>query len=342
MKSSSSILIIYTGGTIGMVMDPETGQLKPFTLDNIVKTVPELNSFDYEIHSTSFGEPIDSSNVTPEFWIDLCQIIEDNYLNYDGFVILHGTDTMAYTASALSFMLSGLNKPVVFTGSQLPIGMIRTDGKENLLASIEIASEKNEMGEARVPEVCIYFDSYLYRGNRTHKSSTQNFEAFSSPNYPPLAQAGVDIVYKENRILPLEPKRFKFYKKLDRNIQVVTLFPGQPLELLNGLLNYEALSGLVLRTYGAGNSTSNPHFIGLIEKLIARNVVVLNVTQCAHGKIDQNKYASGSQLAKIGVIGGKDITLEAALTKMMVSIGNFEMDIVKHNLNLSLRGEISE
>lgn len=325
-----------------MVMDPLSGQLKPFNLENLLKTVPELSNINFEIHSTSFGKPIDSSNVTPEVWIDLCSIVFDNYENYDGFVILHGTDTMAFTASALSFMLSGLNKPVILTGSQLPVGMVRTDGKENLLAALEIAAQKNDQGEPMVPEVCIYFDSFLFRGNRSHKSSTQNFDAFDSPNFPPLAEAGVDIYYRQNRILPLEDKPFKTYSNLEKNIQVVTLFPGQPLDLLEGLLSYESLKGVVLKSFGAGNASSNSRFLSVIESLVKRDIVVMNVTQCAHGKVDQLKYETGAKLEEIGVIGGSDITLEASLAKMMVSLGNFDLNTVRANLNKSLRGELTE
>jgi L-asparaginase len=342
LEIDSSILLIYTGGTIGMVMDPKSGSLKPFSLENLLRTVPELEKINFQIHSTTFTEPIDSSNVTPALWQDLCSIIEENYSKYDGFVILHGTDTMAFSASALSFMLSGLNKPVIFTGSQLPIGMIRTDGKENLLSALEIAADKKPNGEPRIPEVGLYFDSYLFRGNRSHKSSTQNFDAFVSHNFPPLAKAGVDIKYRTNRILSIERKPFKVYRELNNNVLVATLFPGQPLHLLSEALKHPDLKGVILRSFGAGNAPNNPDFLNLIDKIVDRNVVVLNVTQCNHGTVDQMKYETGSTLAQARVIGGKDITLEAALTKMMVSLGNFSHEEVLLNLNKSLRGEITE
>tara|TARA_B100000508_G_scaffold135364_1_gene127073 strand:+ start:34632 stop:35660 length:1029 start_codon:yes stop_codon:yes gene_type:complete len=342
VKGSSAILLIYTGGTIGMVMDPKTGKLKPFSLDNLLKTIPELQKIDFSIHSTSFKNPIDSSNATPELWQELCDIISENYRDYHGFVILHGTDTMAYSASALSFMLSGLNKPVIFTGSQLPIGMVRTDGKENLLAALEIASERDANGNPRVPEVGIYFDSFLFRGNRSHKSSTQNFNAFSSPNFPPLAEAGVDIIYSDRRILPKEDKKFKIYREVEQNILVVTLFPGLSNNLLQNAMNSKNLKGVILRTFGAGNAPTNSEFLSVLEKLVNRGVAVMNVTQCAHGKVDQLKYETGSSLQNVGVIGGADITLEAAITKMMVSLGNFEPEQVFSNLNKSLRGELTE
>lgn len=342
MKNSSEILLIYTGGTIGMVMDPKTGKLKPFSFDNLLKTIPELQKINFKIHSTSFQKPIDSSDVTPELWVDLCHIILENYEKYEGFVILHGTDTMAFSASALSFMLSGLNKPVIFTGSQLPIGMVRTDGKENLLAALEIAAELDDKGNSRVPEVGIYFDSFLFRGNRAHKSSTQNFEAFSSPNFPPLAKAGVDIIYRDNRILSLNRNKFKLYDKVEQNILVVTLFPGLSNPMLKNAMNSENLKGVILRTYGAGNAPSNSEFLKVIEHLAKKDVVLLNVTQCAHGKVNQSKYETGANLEHLGVIGGGDITIEAAITKMMVSFGNFNVDKVKLNLNKSVRGELTE
>jgi len=323
-------------------MDPKTGALKPFSLDNLIKTIPELLNINFQIHSTSFENPVDSTDVTPTLWIKLCEIITENYAKFDGFVILHGTDTMAFTASALSFMLSGLNKPVIFTGSQLPIGMIRTDGKENLLAALEIAAEFDENGKPRVPEVGIYFDSFLFRGNRAHKSSTQNFEAFSSPNFPPLAKAGVDIIYQDKRILSLDKKKFKVYDKVEQNILVVTLFPGLSNFMLQNALNNDNLKGVILRTFGAGNAPSDKSFLNIIEKLVKKDVAILNVTQCAHGKVNQKKYLTGANLEKIGVIGGSDITIEAAITKMMVSFGNFNLDVVKSNLNKSLRGEITE
>lgn len=342
MKSSPSILLIYTGGTIGMVMDPNTGKLKPFSLDNLLKTIPELQKFNFEIHSTSFENPIDSSNVSPDLWVRLCEIILENYNKFDGFVILHGTDTMAYSASALSFMLFGLNKPVIFTGSQLPIGMVRTDGKENLLTALEIAAEIDENGNSRVPEVGIYFDSFLFRGNRARKISTQDFDAFSSPNFPPLAKAGVDIVYKDNKILSQNQNKFKVYNKVEQDILVVTLFPGLSNSMLKNAVDSENLKGVILRTYGAGNAPSNSEFLEVIELLFKKGIVVLNVSQCAHGKVDQLKYETGANLERLGVIGGGDITIEAAITKMMVSFGNFSLEEVKLNLNKSLRGELTK
>lgn len=342
MDTNSSILVIYTGGTIGMVMDPKTGTLRPFTLQNLMKTVPELEKINFEIHSTSFTNPIDSSNVEPELWIDLCSIIKENYEKYDGFVILHGTDTMAFSASALSFMLSGLNKPVIFTGSQLPIGMVRTDGKENFLSALEIAADKTKKGLPRIPEVGLYFDSNLFRGNRSHKSSTQSFDAFVSPNYPPLAQAGVEIQYRKNRILPLQEKPFQVYSKLETNVLVLTLFPGQPLSVIEKALHDSSIKGVILRTYGAGNAPTNPRFLDAMKNLIESGVVVLNVSQCGHGTVDQTKYETGSRLNDIGVIGGRDITLESAITKMMVSLGSFSQQEVIQNLNISLRGELTE
>lgn len=341
-KSQSSILLIYTGGTIGMVMDPKTGSLRPFSLNNLLLTIPELHKLNFEIHSTSFEQPIDSSNVTPALWVKLCNIISENYSKFDGFVILHGTDTMAYSASALSFMLSGLNKPVIFTGSQLPMGMTRTDGKENLIASLEIAAEVDENGKPRVPEVGIYFDSFLFRGNRAHKSSTQNFEAYSSPNFPPLAKAGVDIIYQDKRILSLEKENFTVYKGIEQNILVVTLFPGLSNIMLENALKNDSLRGVILRSYGAGNAPSDSSFLNLVEKLIKRDVAVLNVTQCSHGRVNQHKYETGAKLESLGVIGGSDITLEAAITKMMVSFGNFSWNETITNLNKSLRGELTE
>lgn len=337
-----SVLLIYTGGTIGMMQDPKTGVLKPFNFKALTKQIPELQKFDIELSSISFEKPIDSSNMSPETWIQLAQIIKSNYDLYNGFVILHGSDTMAFTASALSFMLQNLSKPVILTGSQLPIGTIRTDGKENLITAIEIAAaQKNN--KPIVNEVCVYFEYKLHRGNRTLKYNSAHFDAFKSPNYPDLAEAGVTIDYKTNYLLKPSKKQFAIQTKLDNDVVVLKLFPGLSKKITLAILNIPEIKGVIIETFGAGNASTQPWFIDALKTAINKGIIVYNVTQCPEGKVVQGMYETSSQLKKIGVISGQDITIESAITKLMFVLGQkLSLEKTKKQLESNLVGEISE
>ena len=339
-----SILLIYTGGTIGIKQDPETLALKPFNFNQILEEVPELKKFGCKIDTCSFDPLIDSSDVQPAFWVKLTSFIKDNYHKYDGFVVLHGTDTMSFTASALSFMFKNLAKPVVLTGSQLPIGMLRTDGKENLISSIEIASAVDGQGHPMVPEVCIYFESQLYRGNRTTKYNAENFRAFRSANYPVLADVGIHIKYNTSLIRYPESwsKELEVSQRLDTNVAVLKIFPGITPEVVDAILNMDGLRGVVLETFGSGNAPTAEWFVNRIKDAVRRGIVVLNVTQCHAGKVDMDAYATGIALKNEGVISGFDSTTEAALTKMFFALGNSSStEEAKELLQSNLRGEIS-
>lgn len=339
-----SILLIYTGGTIGMKQDPETLALKPFNFNQILEEVPELKKFGCNIDTYSFDPLIDSSDVQPAFWIRLTSLIKENYSKYDGFVVLHGTDTMSFTASALSFMFENLAKPVVLTGSQLPIGMLRTDGKENLISSIEIASAVGADGHPMVPEVCIYFESQLYRGNRTTKYNAENFRAFRSANYPVLADVGIHIKYNTSLIrYPSEwSEELMVSQKLDTNVAVLKIFPGITPAVVDAILNMDGLRGVVLETFGSGNAPTAEWFVKRIKDAVHRGLIVLNVTQCHAGKVDMDAYATGVALKKEGVISGFDSTTEAALTKMFFALGHGDTNSkVKMLLESDLRGEIT-
>lgn len=316
MSRESSILMIYTGGTIGMVQDPETGRLKPFQFDNVLDEIPELRKFNLNLEIISFPDPIDSSNIMPEDWITVAGLIEEQYDNHDGFVILHGSDTLAYTASALSFMLEGLNKPVIITGSQLPIGMIRTDGKENLITALEIAAATKN-GAPVVQEVAVYFEYQLYRGNRTHKINAEHFEAFVSPNYPVLAEAGVHLKYDHKELLRAEPKPLTVHKTFEPMVASLKLFPGICPDVVKAILNIKGLKGLVLETFGAGNGLNISWFEELLKDAVANGMLVVNVTQCLGGGVMQGKYESSSHLKRAGLLNGRDMTFEAAITKLM-------------------------
>lgn len=337
----SKVLIIYTGGTIGMVEDLTSGSLHPLDFEHLFKEVPELKKLDIDLEVQSIEHPIDSSNVSPELWLELVKIIEANYNRFDGFVILHGSDTMAYSASALSFLIENIDKAIIFTGSQLPIGKLRTDGKENLITAIEIAGAI-ENGTSQVPEVAIYFEYALYRGNRTTKISAENFEAFQSPNYPLLAEAGVHIKYNRFAINKPDERELIYRHHISRDIATLKLFPGMRREVFQAVANIKGLRGLVLETFGSGNAPILPW---LSEELIALNekdVVVVNITQCVTGKVIQSKYETGVHLERHGVIGGDNMTFEAAICKLMYLLDCEELSTaqVKHYMSENLRGEL--
>ncbi|EMR00905.1 asparaginase [Cesiribacter andamanensis] len=314
----ASLLIIYTGGTLGMVYDKE-GTLIPFDFEQILDRIPSLSRFNLQLTVLSFEELIDSSNATPETWQAIGAAIRDNYELYDGFVVIHGTDTMAYSASALSFMLQNLQKPVIFTGAQLPIGAVRTDARENLLAALEIASAKNHRGDALVPEVCIYFNYRLLRGNRAKKVQSILFDAFESNNYPLLAEAGVEIQYKQEAILtPDYAKPLSYSCCFDNRVALLKLFPGMEPRYVEHLLELPDLRGLILETYGSGNAPTFPWFIRAVEGALAAGKIILNVSQCLGGKVMQGRYGTSRLLEDMGVLSGYDLTSEAALAKMML------------------------
>ena len=337
--------MIYTGGTIGMKEDPKAQALKPFDFSQILAEVPELGKYAHKIDSYTFSPLIDSSDVEPGLWVSLVNLIESKYDDYDGFVILHGTDTMAYSASALSFMIEGLTKPVIFTGSQLPIGMPRTDGKENLISSVEIAAAKDADGHALVPEVCIYFDNKLMRGNRTTKVNSDHFDAFHSENCPPLAEAGISIRYNQGVILKPEDWNHKplFHTQLDTRVSILKLHPGITEQVVDHILCGHESRAVIIETYGAGNAPSKEWFLSLINKASGMDKILLNVTQCLAGGVNMDIYATGKCLKNAGVRSGYDCTTEGALAKLYYLMGWSENNsLVKEMLERDLRGEISK
>ena len=341
MKKIPNILLIYTGGTIGMIKNSETGALENFNFNDLLECIPELNLLDCNISSKSFSNPIDSSNMKPSNWIEIGTIIEDNYKNYDGFVILHGSDTMSYTASALSFMLENLSKPVIFTGSQLPIGDLRTDAKENLITSIQIASLV-ENNQPVVQEVGLYFEYKLYRANRTTKINAEHFEAFDSPNYPPLIISGVNLSINYQSLLTAKKnKKLVVHKIFEPNILLVKLFPGINKETINHLFSTPNLKGMIFETYGSGNITNEKWFLKALKIIIDKKIPVVNVTQCAGGSVNMNIYSTNVIYRNIGIISGKDISTEAAVTKLMLMLGqNIPANNFKTKFETSLRGEM--
>ena len=338
------IMMIYTGGTIGMRENPETKALEPFDFNHLIDSVPKLKMLDYVIESTQFEHPIDSSAMTPQHWMKIAKVIEANYNDYDGFVVLHGTDTMAYTASALSFMLENLDKPVIITGSQLPIGEVRTDGEENLITALQIAAARDENGSHIIREVAILFENYLWRGNRSTKQSADNFNAFRSNNYPELEKIGLGITYNRDALWRTRNHGapLKVHYNMDCNVLFIDLFPGIEERAVRHLLNTPGIKGIVLKTFGAGNGPNSQWFLDAIRETVERGVVVVNITQCNNGSVLPYRYVTGLDLARAGVVSGHDLTSEAAITKLMHLLGKgLTNDQVKSFMEYSLCGEMS-
>lgn len=321
MENQASILVIYTGGTIGMFKDA-SGSLIPVDFNELNEHIPSLDLFHFQIDSYSFDPIIDSANMKPELWVKLAEVIQKNYEDYDGFVILHGSDTMSFTASALSFILENLNKPVIITGSQLPLGIPRTDGRENFITSLELAAAKDEETPI-IPEVAIYFENQLFRGNRTYKFNAENFEAFKSVNYPPLAEVGVNIRYWKNNIRKPNFKKLKINKNLESGVLIIRLFPGITQSIFHSMLNAEGLKAVVLETFGSGNAPTEAWFVNELKLAIDRGMTIINVSQCRGGAVEMGKYETSSELKRIGLLNGKDMTTEAAITKLMVTLGKY-------------------
>lgn len=345
MAKKPEILLVYTGGTIGMIKDYKTNALKAFDFSQILNKIPELKRLSCSISNISFDKPIDSSNMDTQYYAEIAEIIANNYNKFDGFVVLTGSDTMSYTSSAISFMFENLQKPIVFTGSQLPIGDLRTDAKENLITSIEIASARNENNKPVITEVCLYFEYKLYRANRTTKINAEQFEAFASMNYPPLAESGVHLIFNKHLLLTKNKhsdKKLIVRKRLNNNVVILKLFPGITQNVIENIISIKGLKGIVLETYGAGNAPSNNLFIKALKKAIDNGIYVVNTTQCTGGSVIMGHYETSTALKEIGVLDGKDITTEAAIAKMMYLLTkNLNKKEFKYFFELSLRGEIN-
>lgn len=342
MPSKTKILLIYTGGTIGMMKDFETGALKAFNFSKLLQRIPELKQLECEIETISFEEPIDSSNINPDLWDKMATIIEENYENYDGFVVLHGSDTMSYSASALSFMLENLAKPVIFTGSQLPIGDLRTDAKENLITAIQVASLQSK-GKPVIQEVGLYFEYKLYRGNRTTKINAEHFNAFSSPNFPAIAESGVHLKVESHLFFQKKSsKNLLVHKNLDNNVFVLKLFPGINEAVMKAIIGIPNLKGMVIETYGSGNAPTEEWFLNTLREAVNKGIYIVNVTQCSGGSVNMGQYETSTALKNLGIISGKDITTEAAITKLMYLLAqNVALSSFKTIFETSLRGELS-
>jgi L-asparaginase len=342
VEKESAVLLLFTGGTISMSEDPATGALRPIDFNRLQELMPELKQTGIKVKSIPFLPLIDSSDVHPEVWERMALLIKDNYDDFDGFVVLHGTDTMAYSASALSFMLENLSKPVIFTGAQLPIGMMRSDAKENLLTAIEIASAK-ESGQPIVPEVCIFFEDTLFRGNRTTKKNAEHFNAFNSYNYPPLAKAGVHIKYFRSYIhYPSAGSSLRVRTKIDENIAILKLFPGISEHTVNAILCIPGLKAVVLESFGAGNAPRRIWFFNALKEATERGILIVNKTQCSTGSVEMGRYETSLNLVNAGVLSAYDCTTEAIVTKLMYLLGEYtSIDSVKHRLNESICGEMT-
>lgn len=337
------LLIIYTGGTIGMIENPATGALVPVDFNHLIENVPKLKMLDYVIDNFQFNPPIDSASMNPRHWGEIANVIKDKYYDYDGFVVLHGTDTMAYTASALSFMLENLDKPVIITGSQLPIGEVRTDGEENLITALQVAASQDSEGNPMVREVAILFENSLWRGNRSTKTSSDKFDAFKSNNYPKLAKIGLGVAFNKEALRHTYPTRpLSVHTNMDVNVACLDLFPGIPESTVHHFLQIPGLRGVVMKTFGAGNGPNDGWFLDEIKEAVDRGIVIVNITQCSNGMVLPTRYLTGLELTKAGVISGGDMTMEAALTKMMYLFGKgLSSEEVKKRMEIPICGELT-